>query len=80
MPKTKKETAPHFEEAMNQLSTLVERLDKGGLTLEDSLAQFEQGIQLVRQCQGLLTKVEQKVEILLQKEQELTSYESETEQ
>ena len=42
-------------------------MESGGLSLEDSLKEFESGIKLVQSCQKSLTEAEQKVEILLSK-------------
>ncbi len=56
-----------FETAMRDLEALVERLERGDLPLEESLAAFERGVMLTRQCQSALKEAEQKVEILLKK-------------
>jgi len=61
----RKKAAPDFEQSLSDLQTLVERLESGELSLEDSLAAFEQGIRLTRECQGALSQAEQKVQILL---------------
>lgn len=53
--------APDFEQSLAELQTLVERLESGELSLEDSLGAFEQGIRLTRECQGALAQAEQKV-------------------
>jgi len=53
-----------FEETLNQLEALVANMEKGELSLEDSLKSFEQGIALTRSCQKALKEAEQKVEIL----------------
>ncbi len=53
-----------FEKALKELEELVERMEKGELSLENSLQAFERGIALTRQCQKALTEAEQKVEIL----------------
>ncbi|MDT3722813.1 exodeoxyribonuclease VII small subunit [Pseudomonas oryzihabitans] len=65
--------APDFEQSLAELQTLVERLESGELSLEDSLGAFEQGIRLTRECQGALAQAEQKVQILLEKDGELTA-------
>ena len=54
----------HFEKSIAELQTIVAQLEKGELSLEDSLKQFEQGITLARQCQDVLNQAEQKIEIL----------------
>ena len=51
--------------------TLVERLENGELSLEDSLTAFEQGIGLTRDCQSALAQAEQKVQVLLERDGEL---------
>lgn len=60
-------TAPDFEASLAELETIVEKLEQGELSLDDSLKQFERGVQLTRVCQAALTQAEQKVEILLRK-------------
>jgi exodeoxyribonuclease VII small subunit len=54
----------HFEKSIADLEEIVVQLEKGELTLEDSLKQFEQGITLARKCQDILSKAEQKIEML----------------
>ncbi len=66
-PKPPKESVPDFEAAMHDLEQLVERLERGDLPLEESLAAFERGVALTRACQSALKEAEQKVEILLKK-------------
>jgi len=53
-----------FEQALGELETLVERMEQGELSLEASLAEFERGIALARQCQQSLQAAEQKVRML----------------
>ena len=57
-----------FEEALAELEGLVQRLEKGELPLEESLAAFERGMVLVRQLGDRLTQVEERVEKLLRTE------------
>jgi exodeoxyribonuclease VII small subunit len=56
-----------FEASLKELETLVETMEKGDLSLEDSLGHFERGVQLSRNCQQALKAAEQKVEILMKK-------------
>ena len=56
-----------FEEALAELESIVDTLEKGDLTLEQSLAAFERGVKLTRTCQKALDKAEQKVRILTEK-------------
>ena len=50
---------------MQELEALVEKMEEGDLSLEDSLVHFERGIALTRACQKALTEAEQKIQILL---------------
>ncbi len=59
---------PRFEDALAELEGLVQRLEKGELPLEESLAAFERGIALVRSLGQRLAEVEQRVEVLLKSE------------
>ena len=59
---------PDFETALAELETLVEKMEQGDLSLEESLQQFERGVQLTRSCQQALKDAEQKVQILLKKD------------
>ena len=67
----RKKAAPDFEHSLAELQTLVERMESGELSLEDSLTAFEQGIGLTRECQAALAQAEQKVQILLERDGEL---------
>lgn len=54
-----------FEAALEELEQVVEQLESGDLSLEDSLAAFEKGVGLVKLCNQKLTEVEKKVELLV---------------
>ena len=54
-----------FEEAVARLEQLVRSMEEGKLSLDDSLAAFEEGIALVRFCNGRLDTAEQRVRILM---------------
>lgn len=54
----------NFEQSLANLELIVKELEKGELSLEDSLKQFEKGIQLSRLCQDVLQQAEQKIELL----------------
>lgn len=56
----------HFEKAMAELENLVQKMEQGDITLEESLKQFEKGIALTRACQKALQEAEHKVNILIQ--------------
>lgn len=53
-----------FEASIQELETIVTQLEKGELSLEESLKQFEKGITLVRACQETLNQVEQRIEYI----------------
>ena len=61
---SKKKSPVSFESALSELESLVEHMESGELSLEDSLKSFERGIVLTRSCQEALKEAEQKVEIL----------------
>lgn len=54
-----------FEKAMSRLSVIVEELESGQLSLEESLVRFEEGVHLARASQKKLDEAEAKVELLL---------------
>lgn len=64
MPKGKK---IDFEGSLAQLEELVEQLEGGDLSLEKSMAAFEKGVTLTRECQTALKAAEQKVQLLMEK-------------
>lgn len=55
-----------FEQALEELETLVERMETGELSLDESLAAFERGIRLTRRCQQALESAEQRVQQLIE--------------
>jgi exodeoxyribonuclease VII small subunit len=55
----------NFEKALADLEAVVDKLEKGGLNLNESLAHFEKGVKLARFLREELDKAEKKVEILL---------------
>lgn len=65
---TKKPENMSFEATMDELDTLVEELEQGDLALDDALKKFERGIALTRSGQQKLSEAEQKVSILLEKD------------
>ena len=53
-----------FEECLQSLEKVVERIESGELSLEDSLATFEEGVRLVQSCNRKLSDVERRIEVL----------------
>ena len=76
---TKKTESLDFEAAMLELESLVERMEHGEQSLEDSLKDFELGIALTRRCQKSLQETEQKIQQLIEKngQDELVPFEEE---
>lgn len=62
-----------FEQSLAELETLVQKMESGDMSLEESLKAFEQGIKLTRGCQKALADAEQKVQKLLVQNGELTT-------
>lgn len=62
MTKAKKDAS--FEKDLEQLEAIVTALEEGGLSLDESLKRFEEGINLARRCEKALGEAEKKIEIL----------------
>ncbi|EKD72453.1 MAG: hypothetical protein ACD_45C00675G0017 [uncultured bacterium] len=75
---TKKSKLPNIENSLAEISALIEQMEQGELSLEQSLNQFERGITLIKHAQKILQDAEQKVQILIQNnhEEQLNSYEN----
>ncbi|CAM3121435.1 exodeoxyribonuclease VII small subunit [Paenibacillus lupini] len=58
-----------FEEAMEQLEKIVERLESGDVPLETAIELFQDGMKLSHLCGGKLEQVERKIELLIETEQ-----------
>ncbi|WP_434481705.1 exodeoxyribonuclease VII small subunit [Paenibacillus glycanilyticus] len=58
-----------FEEAMEQLEKIVERLESGDVPLETAIDLFQEGMKLSQLCGGKLEQVERKIELLIETEQ-----------
>ena len=61
---TKKDTV-NFETSLKKLEKIIEKLEDGDISLEDSVKSFEEGIGLVKECQKQLSQAELKVKKLL---------------
>lgn len=55
-----------FEESLEELEALVDRLERGQLLLDESLELFERGMKLARVCNRKLSKAERKIEMLIE--------------
>ncbi|HTY04619.1 MAG TPA: exodeoxyribonuclease VII small subunit [Rhodocyclaceae bacterium] len=57
-------TPPSFESALQELEAIVQAMETGNAPLEESLAAYERGIALLKQCQETLGAAEKKLQIL----------------
>ena len=64
----RKKQSVDFEAALEELEGLVERMEEGDLSLEESLKTYERGIELSRACQKSLDAAEQRIRILSEKD------------
>ncbi|MCK8602719.1 exodeoxyribonuclease VII small subunit [Desulfoferrobacter suflitae] len=64
-----KKKSEQFEDALSHLEKIVEKLERGDLTLEQSLEAFTEGIRLVQLCHKKLEEAENKVQTLLKNQQ-----------
>lgn len=63
----------NFEDKLSELETIVEKLEKGQLSLDESLELFEQGITLSRECNTILKSARQKIEKLIEEDNNIRS-------
>lgn len=63
----KSDNPPNFEAALAELEKIVEKMESGEETLEESLKSFQRGVELTRLCQQSLKEAEQRVEKLVSK-------------
>ena len=57
-----------FEEKMKKLETIANELEKGDLSLEESVSKFEEGMKISKECNEIIQKTEKKITMLLQKD------------
>ena len=72
MTMIKETQLPDLETSLSEINSLIEQMEHGELSLEQSLKQFERGITLIRHSQKILQDAEQKVQILMKKNNEET--------
>ena len=61
----------NFEESIQKLENIAIELEKGELSLEESLTKFEEGMKLSKQCNEIIENAEKKITVLLEKEGKL---------
>ena len=59
---------PAFETALAELEKLVEQMERGDVSLEESLRMFERGVELARHCQTALRDAEAKIQVLMERD------------
>ncbi|MHB1948978.1 MAG: exodeoxyribonuclease VII small subunit [Gammaproteobacteria bacterium] len=69
---------PDLETSLDEITALIEKMEQGELTLEQSLSSFERGVTLIKHAQKILQEAEQKVQILVQNngQDDLEEYEN----
>lgn len=67
-----KESKPlNFEQQLSQLEEIVTAMEKGDLSLEESLKAYEKGIALTRECQATLDEAQQRIDMLVERDGKL---------
>ena len=69
-----------FEEQIEQLEGIVAELEKGELSLEDSVTKFEEGIKISKECNKILEEAEKKITILVKQDGEMKEQNFDTEE
>ena len=65
-----------FEEAIKELTNIVGKIEQGQIPLQDSLEQYEKGMNLIKQCRTILQKAEERIEKITKEEKEDTKDDS----
>ncbi|MGA2916190.1 MAG: exodeoxyribonuclease VII small subunit [Sedimentisphaerales bacterium] len=58
-----------FEQAIKKLTDIVSKIEDGQVSLEQSLTQYEQGMELIKHCRAILQKAEKKIEEISQEKE-----------
>ncbi len=67
MSQSRETTPPDFEKSLAELEKIVERMERGEQTLDETIRDFERGMALSEQCQLSLSEASQKVQKLVKK-------------
>ncbi len=70
----------NFEESIQKLENIAIELEKGELSLEESLTKFEEGMKLSKQCNEIIENAEKKITVLLEKDGKLEEQNFESEE
>jgi len=57
-----------FEQAIQQLKGIVDKIEQGEIPLQDSLEQYEKGMALIKHCRDILQKAEKRIEKISKEE------------
>ena len=60
----------NFEQSIKELTSIVQKIEQGQIPLQDSLEQYEKGMELIKHCRGILQKAEERIEKISKKEKE----------
>lgn len=60
-----------FEDVMQELEAITAKLEKGDLSLDESVSNFEEGMKLAKKCNNILEEAEKKIKVLVQKDGKL---------
>lgn len=71
--KTTPSRKPSFEEALEQLEAIIERIESGEVGIEESIGQYEQGAKLIQHCRSILDRAEKKISELTVNEESESS-------
>mgnify|MGYP003301483485 CR=1 FL=1 len=76
MSSNNKKKSLNFESTLDEIEKIIESLEEGNLSLEDSIEAYEKGISLTKACQKMLSDAELKIKKLSSKEGEDVSFEA----
>jgi len=78
MPRRKKTPPPSFEEALEELESMVESMESGQLPLEKLIANYEKGAQLIAHCETVLNDARKRLELITLKPTASTNHSDST--
>lgn len=63
-PAKKKPKSPSFEQALSELEDVVEAMEDGKIPLEELIAKYERGAELINHCDTMLEKAKKRIELI----------------
>lgn len=70
----KKTSLNNFEKKINEIKSIVNKMEANDLSLEDSIKHYERGMTLSKQCQQVLNEAEQKIQVYMQEAKQAVPY------